>query len=88
MGKEENARRKFDIARNRGKQKNERLKSRLKCLRKRVGREGKERKGSIEGLFEKFADTLKKYVVSGIPQNSPNLQTGEDRQWLKKLVVF
>lgn len=49
MGKEENARRKFDIARNRGKQKNERLKSRLKCLRKRVGREGKERKGSIEG---------------------------------------
>lgn len=42
-------RRKFYIARNRGKQKNERLKSRLKCLRKAIGREGRERKGSIEG---------------------------------------
>lgn len=49
MGKEEKIRRKFDIAGNRGKQQNERLKSRLKCLRKRVRREGRERKGSIEG---------------------------------------
>lgn len=49
MGKEGKVRRKFDIARHEGKQKNERLKSRLKCLRKRVGREGRKRKGSTEG---------------------------------------
>lgn len=60
MGKEENARRKFDIARNRGKQKNERLKSRLKCLRKRVGREGKERKGSILKVSLRSLLTLSK----------------------------
>lgn len=41
MGNERNVRRKLEIARNRGKQKIKRLKSRLKCLRKGVGREGR-----------------------------------------------
>lgn len=49
MGKEGKVRRKLEIARNRGNQKIKRLKSRLKCLRKGVGREGRERKGSTEG---------------------------------------
>lgn len=85
MDKEGKARRKSESSRNRVNQKIKRLKSRL---RKGFGREGRERKGSTEGYFEKFADAVKKCVVSGIPQNSPTLQTGEDRLWLKELVLF
>lgn len=47
-------------------------------------RKGKEKEVLKVGL--KLADAVKKCVASGISQNSPTLQKGEDRQWLKELV--